>query len=498
MTEGVDENRSVGNPSNMEDTSKAVTASLGTNEVKSIRVSKKSCSPLETLSWSPLQALTELDFDPSSLQMLREQYGSASSSTKAYVARPTQQRQKRDKILATELRTTSGTVTNNSNDMQKIIHMLEEQQRAIQQLTTKVDLLLSDQRKQSPPIPISSISRSINGTKQQPLFMKNLEKVTEKLQKMWVSRAIRAIYQEAQQERLMERVDVWLFMKWMAAATLLAIRIQSRMPAKKGIGVNKSIIGLWRQYRIPTMFFAVVVFFCIQSGLLHFLYRIFRELPTWMKKQQQNNNNDTDATEQDQLTPVAPVVLDNNDTDHEPSVTVPILPLQPRRRGMLYEIYYFVSGFFFSLVPTWQPQNNTDAAIEEVEVENADGGNTEGSMDAHIAAASGNLRDLERIAASQPFSISKKDENGWTPLHEAARSGSVECVQFLVVSKGLDVNPRTADGSTPLYEANLVHAPQHPVVRLLKRLGGLDIGPTSASEEEEESVSASEEEEDVI
>jgi hypothetical protein len=443
---------------------------------------KPSASPSEL----SLPLSFEIDLDPSSLEMLREKYCGFPSKT-------TSNQDSTIKVKNGELRSVSDTVSG----MDQIILMLEVQKRAIERLEAKVDrLLVMDHNMQKR-------TEGPGGT-----FFRGIHnRITHTVQDMWIIRAIRTIYVKAQQERILQRIDVWMFIKWMAAATFLAIRMQSRMTVKK-------TVTHWDKYRIPTMFVAVIVFFCIQSGLLHFLYRIIRELPTWMK------NTPPTQPVTDTAAINASTATANNDNEQilnneELTAAAPPAPAL-NRGGVIYELFYLITGFFFSLMPAWQPQRDGDgggggviseaqqqqhiagAGEDEEEEEEEEEAVEEGVTDAHIAAAEGSLQDLERIAVSQPFSLSKKDINGWTPLHEAARSGSVDCVNFLVVTKGLDVNPRTAEGATPLYEANLVHAAQHPVIRLLKRLGGLDIGPSSTTSSSSSSEEQSDDEEDEV
>lgn len=441
----------------------------------------------------------EIDLDPSSLEMLREKYcgfptSSASNQDSTTKGKKGElgvdyERQLQQSIL--DRMTNDSTATKPSDtgsSMDQIILMLEAQKRAIERLEAKVDqLLVMDHN-------IQKRTEGPGGI----VFRGHHYRILDTIQEMWIIRAIRTIYVKAQQERILQRIDLWMFMKWMAAATFLAIRMQSRMAVKK-------TVTHWDEYRIPSMFVAVIVFFCIQSGLLHFLYRIIRELPTWMK----NAPPSQPATDTAAISASNTIAnSDNGQILHNEGLTVAAPAPALNRGGIFYELFYFISGFFFSLMPAWQPQRDGGGEIAEVhqeqettdehQEEEEEGAVEDGSTDAHTAAAEGNLQDLERIAVSQPLSLSKKDINGWTPLHEAARSGSVDCVNFLVVTKGLYVNPRTAEGTTPLYEANLVHAAQHPVIRLLKRLGGLDIGPSSIASSSSAEEESDGEEDDVV
>lgn len=460
------------------------TSGVCASNVSKEAVVKQKCNANKSIRSLPLSF--EIDLDPSSLEMLREKYGgglsgnTSSAKNSCTISLKKGGQRFDDQQVQQQLCRDTGNASSPIDavtSVEKIIHMLEAQKRAIERLEAKVDrlLLMEHNLHKNQDDAAGRAFREIHS------------KVTKTFQEAWIIRAIRAIYIKAQQERIMQQIDLWMFMKWMAAAAFLAIRMQSRLTVKKPV-------SNWDKYRIPTMFVAVIIFFCIQSGLLQFLYRIIRELPTWMQNTPPPQPITNSGNEQQQQ----PTSQVNHHNNEDPTVIPP--PPAINRGGIFYEILYLISGFFFSLMPAWQPGRDGEVddgvagaqqqqliAEEENEEDEGEGEIVdEGSTDAHAAAAAGNLQDLERIAVSQPFSLSRKDINGWTPLHEAARSGSVECVNFLVVTKGLDVNPRTAEGTTPLYEANLVHASQHPVIRLLKRLGGLDIGPSSTSTEEED------------
>lgn len=74
--------------------------------------------------------------------------------------------------------------------------------------------------------------------------------------------------------------------------------------------------------------------------------------------------------------------------------------------------------------------------------------------------------------------VEKRDEEGWQLMHSASASGQTEVVELLV-EHGADVNSRThgGHGATPLYIAERNNGGFHPVVRYLKSLGALNVGP---------------------
>jgi len=107
---------------------------------------------------------------------------------------------------------------------------------------------------------------------------------------------------------------------------------------------------------------------------------------------------------------------------------------------------------------------------------------TTGSTSAHQAAQSGDVKELKELVSRKGVNVEKivnaKDENGWTPLHEGARGGHKEVVELLV-NNGATINDRTGDGdgATALWYAEDTHGKHHPVVKFLKKIGALSIGP---------------------
>lgn len=79
------------------------------------------------------------------------------------------------------------------------------------------------------------------------------------------------------------------------------------------------------------------------------------------------------------------------------------------------------------------------------------------NLNAHTAAAAGDIEALVALAEMDPSLIKKVDDNGWTPLHEAVRSEQIEVLRWLI-AQGLDINLRThhGDGGSPLWWAKKV------------------------------------------
>jgi len=100
-----------------------------------------------------------------------------------------------------------------------------------------------------------------------------------------------------------------------------------------------------------------------------------------------------------------------------------------------------------------------------------------GSTEAHQAATRGDIVTLTKIAKKRPKELHKKDVNGWQPIHEGARGGHHDIVKLLVEHGG-NVNEGTDGNSgTPLYWAEKSHGKNHPVIKYLKQMGALSIGP---------------------
>ena len=109
------------------------------------------------------------------------------------------------------------------------------------------------------------------------------------------------------------------------------------------------------------------------------------------------------------------------------------------------------------------------------------------SSNLHKAAAAGDMNTIERVlnkdarrkkTPGRAPIVEKRDEEGWQLMHSASASGQTEVVELLV-EHGADVNSRThgGHGATPLYIAERNNGGFHPVVRYLKSLGALNVGP---------------------
>ena len=74
--------------------------------------------------------------------------------------------------------------------------------------------------------------------------------------------------------------------------------------------------------------------------------------------------------------------------------------------------------------------------------------------------------------------IDYRDEDGWQLLHSGAASGHTDVVKLLIEHRA-NLNSRThgGHGATPLYIAESNNGGFHPVVRYLKSLGALNLGP---------------------
>ena len=71
-----------------------------------------------------------------------------------------------------------------------------------------------------------------------------------------------------------------------------------------------------------------------------------------------------------------------------------------------------------------------------------------------------------------------RDEEGWQLIHEGAANGHKGLVELLV-DHGADINARTHGGRgvSPLFVAEKNYGGSHQIVKYLKSLGALSLGP---------------------
>jgi len=129
-----------------------------------------------------------------------------------------------------------------------------------------------------------------------------------------------------------------------------------------------------------------------------------------------------------------------------------------------------------------------NAIIEEEEEEEQDDDEEEGDnrpsgqSALHVAAADGNLEEVEKILGNHSTDIlNSKDENDWQPIHEAVRGGHTEVVKYLV-SMGADISARTNTGGSVLWWAKRLLESDHPIIEFLKEVGAPEIAGTSLEE----------------
>lgn len=117
--------------------------------------------------------------------------------------------------------------------------------------------------------------------------------------------------------------------------------------------------------------------------------------------------------------------------------------------------------------------NSEAARLAKLKHENS------GATEAHMFAASGELKKLTSLIEQKTHLVSAADENGWTPLHEGVRSGNVEVVRYLL-SKGADINHRTGptkQGYSVLAVAHQIHGADHPMSKFVEAAGGVFVEP---------------------
>lgn len=87
-----------------------------------------------------------------------------------------------------------------------------------------------------------------------------------------------------------------------------------------------------------------------------------------------------------------------------------------------------------------------------------------------IAAARGEIQQLQRLLAKNHDLLSYSDENEWQALHEAVRGGHVETVKYLI-DNGADIGARIKDGGNALAVAKETLNAGHEVIKYLISIG---------------------------
>ena len=97
-------------------------------------------------------------------------------------------------------------------------------------------------------------------------------------------------------------------------------------------------------------------------------------------------------------------------------------------------------------------------------------------FDPRIAAGTGDVKTLIRIARADSTALHHPDANGWKPLHEAARSGQVEALQIILLNGG-DINHVTNTNLSPLDISHQYLGKQHKMTKFLLENGGVSAKP---------------------
>jgi len=117
---------------------------------------------------------------------------------------------------------------------------------------------------------------------------------------------------------------------------------------------------------------------------------------------------------------------------------------------------------------------------EEEEEEQKDDDQEEGSRPSgqsalHVAAADGDLEEVEKILGNHSTDIlNSKDENDWQAIHEAVRGGHTDIVKYLV-SMGADIGAKTSTGGSVLWWAKRLLEANHPIIQYLSEIGAPEI-----------------------
>lgn len=130
----------------------------------------------------------------------------------------------------------------------------------------------------------------------------------------------------------------------------------------------------------------------------------------------------------------------------------------------------------------WRANNPHGHTIMEAEVVEI------GSTEAHRAARSASMYELEEILDAHEEVIHVEDKNGWLPLHEAVRGGHLEVIKFLI-ERGSPINAQTKNSNGPggsvLWWALHSHGAESDVVKYLQGIGAKNIEPSVKEKSDE-------------
>ena len=95
--------------------------------------------------------------------------------------------------------------------------------------------------------------------------------------------------------------------------------------------------------------------------------------------------------------------------------------------------------------------------------------------DLRVAAGSGDIDRLKEHLNLRPEFVNRQDKNGWAPLHLAARAGDISVVELLL-EHGAEVHLETNEAEYPYQIAAFFHGRGHPIVKVLRPEGMIDVG----------------------
>ena len=291
----------------------------------------------------------------------------------------------------------------------------------------------------------------------------------------------------------------------LAVVAIFGGRAQHRRamrPAGGGSGSSAAtaaemMVAMWEKYRMQLLFCMAIVMFCVQTGLVQFVYGVVKDLPRLIKEaeeaekeeeerrrqrqeqggEQQENRNDVPplparnndaaavaaAEPQPRRLVMAGIrrvgriaggggarVQDRNNNDDEAQrnpLNFANGGIEPRRQdaqrinnGILNDIKYFIGGFFLSLLPTWRP------VVAQRVV--AEGG-------AHQGEA------VQHPPPPQPPAVANRDDSngpaendtGATEAHVAAKVGDLETLKRISLENPENLLKEDNNGWQPLHEA---------------------------------------------